>query len=367
MNRVECNSAKRTSVHFQEIRLRLEAGIILSICAGVLAMLMLLSPLTHPAYASEGGASSYTPGAQGEFGMNYYPPGLYFRENIVYTEGKLSNSPVKILPPDQGSVALYAKLDSKVWFDLLQVLYSSNLNILGGRYFASLNIPVGITQKLNAKAYIPASPESGIVGKDDTTTTGLGDIQAVPLGIVWDVNDLHFLAAQNLVLDTGRYDVNKANNMGRNYFSYDEIAGFTWLDQKGGHEISFMAGYMINTKNQATQYKTGNEFHVDYTLAQYLSKQLGFGIVGYYYKQMTDDKSNTLDQINAFDKSLGPLAGVSAPGGYKSKGSAVGPAVMFTPNIGGKDVNLIVKWLHEYSMTNRLEGKWVWFSGVVKF
>jgi hypothetical protein len=59
--------------------------------------------------------------------------------------------------------------------------------------------------------------------------------------------------------------------------------------------------------------------------------------------------------------------GLSAPGGYKSKGAAVGPAVLFTPNIGGKDVNLIVKWLYEFSMKNRLEGNWVWLSAVVKF
>src|SRR5208283_2689103 len=134
---------------------------------------------------------------------------------------------------------------AKVWFDLLQILYSSNLNILGGRYFSNVNIPIGIDAKLTTKAYIPAAPDLGIVGKDNVTTTGLGDVQFVPAGIVWDVKDLHFLAAQNLVLTTGRYDVNKSNNMGRNYFSYDEVVGFTWLDQKQGHEISFMAGYMI--------------------------------------------------------------------------------------------------------------------------
>jgi len=359
MDRQERREKKGTSDHSQVMSYNQKTRFILFVCMGLITF-MLFIPLNKPAYASEGGASSFTPGAQGDFAMCYYPQGLYIRENIVYTDGSLNKYPVQ--------PGVNAKLDSRVWFDLLQVLYSSNLNILGGHYFANINIPVGIDADLIAKARIPQEDGSIVTSRSAEEVTGLGDIQAVPFGLVWDVNDMHFLAAQNFVLTTGRFDPGKLNNMGRNYFSYDEVFGFTWLDQKGGHEVSFVAGYMINTKNQATEYKTGDEFHVDYTLAQYLSKQLGFGVVGYYYKQMTDDESKNLDQINAFDKSdQGKFLGLSAPGGYKSKGAAVGPAVLFTPNIGGKDVNLIVKWLYEFSMKNRLEGNWVWLSAVVKF
>ena len=363
MDKKERREKKGTSDHSQVMNPNQKTRFILFACIGLLITFMLFIPLEKPAYASEFGASSYTPGAQGDFAMNYYPQGWYFRENIVYTSGKLDKYPASTFTTAEGPVTVNADLDTKVWFDLVQILYSSNVNILGGRYFANINIPIGIDANLKSKAYIPAAPDFGIVDKQDITTTGLGDIQVVPFGIVWDKSDLHFLLAQNLVLTTGRYDVNKSNNMGRNYFSYDEVAGFTWLDQKQGHEVSFMAGYMINTKNQATDYKTGNEFHVDYTLAQYLSEHFGLGIVGYYYKQITNDENPTLDQINEINKSMG----LSTPGGYKSKGAAVGPAIMWTPNIGGKDVNLIAKWLHEYSMENRLEGEWVWLSAVVKF
>jgi len=86
-------------------------------------------------------------------------------------------------------------------------------------------------------------------------------------------------------------------------------------------------------------------------------------VVGYYYKQMQNDKSPILDEINAADRAVG----LTAPGGYKSKGAAAGPALIFTPTIGGHDVNLIAKWLREFSMTDRLEGDWVWLSAVVKF
>ena len=56
----------------------------------------------------------------------------------------------------------------------------------------------------------------------------------------------------------------------------------TWLHEKRGHEICFAAGYMLNEKNQATDYRTGDEFHVDATVAQYFSDSFGVGLVGYY-------------------------------------------------------------------------------------
>jgi hypothetical protein len=356
MNNGECNGKKKTAEGWK-VRL-ISCGF-----ASVFLALMLFSSPGLPAYAAEGGSSSFTPGAQGDFAQNYYPPGLYFRENIVYTDGKLSKYPAGAADPGlgMGNFTVNAKLDSKAWFDLLQILYSSNLNILGGRYFMNANIPVGFHVKVTANAYFPAL--SADIGRNDDKTTGLGDIQFVPVGIVWDIDDIHILAAQNLVLTTGRYEASKLANMGRNYFSYDEVFGVTWLDQKGGHEISFLAGYMFNTKNQATDYKTGDEFHVDYTLAQYFSKQFGVGVVGYYYQQVKDDESPVLDEINTLNSAMG----LPVPGGYKSKGAAVGPAVVFSPSIGGKDINFIAKWLHEYYARNRLQGEWIWLTAIAKF
>jgi hypothetical protein len=348
MNRVE-----EALEHLQGLKPGLNASTILFVFISMVLMLMIFLPLEHPAYAAESGASSYTPGSQGDFAMCYYPEGLFFRENIVYTEGTLKKYPVQ--------PGVTADLDSDVWFNLVQILYSSDIKILGGRYFMNINIPEGFDADLSVKAHILGQ---GTLKSNDGTK-GLGDIQVVPAGIIWDKDDLHFLVAQNLVLATGRYNTEHTDrlSMGRNYTSYDTICGFTWLDQKRGHEVSFIAGYMINSKNSATEYKTGNEFHLDYTLAQYLSERFGAGLVGYYYQQLEDDESPILDQINAFNKSIE----LPTPDGYKSKGAAVGPAIMFSPNICGKNVNLIAKWLHEYYARNRYEGEWVWLSAVVKF
>ena len=41
-----------------------------------------------------------------------------------------------------------------------------------------------------------------------------------------------------------------------------------------GRDFSLLAGYMINTENDATNYKTGNELHVDAMFNQFVSWKL---------------------------------------------------------------------------------------------
>lgn len=354
MEKEHVDVQKTSGRYFQQANRRSLAEHLVALACMAVAVCLIFSPFQRPACASECGASSYTPGAQGDFAMCSMPPGLYFRNNVIYTDGTLDAYPVE--------AGVAADLKSEVWFDLLQIVYSSKLSILGGRYFANLNIPVGIDAEL--RATVTAMSEGGpLTFEDQQRTTGLGDIQVVPAGILWDKGNLHFLLAENLVLNTGRYNADKLTNMGRNYFSYDTLLGCSWLDEENGHEVSFLAGYMINTKNQATGYKTGKEFHVDYTLAQYLSRVFGFGVVGYYYKQLTDDESPVLDEINGFNASYG----LPTPDGYRSAAAAAGPALIFTPTIAGSDVNIIAKWLHEYYSRDRLEGDWVWLSIAVRF
>ncbi|MFY9398664.1 MAG: transporter [Desulfomonilia bacterium] len=329
-----------------------------------LLVLMLLAGTGSPAWAAEYGCSGFTPGAQGDFAMNKFDPGLYFRQNLFHYRAELNDYPgVTLVDLGAGPTPIPIESDLKqdVLVALLQVAYVSEFEILGGRFFANINIPVGLDASLKTSTTTPLDP--GLILDMKDTTTGLGDIQFVPFGLAWSLGQFHFLLAQNIVAPTGRYDSDEIVCMGRNYWSSDTLFGATWLDEEGGHEVSFLAGYTINAENSDTDYKTGDEFHVDYTLAQYLSEQLGFAIVGYYYEQMTDDEGDGYDLV---DETFRTYLGTSLDG-YRSKGAAVGPAVMWAPKVGDLKVNLIAKWLHEYYARNRFEGDWFWVSAVVRF
>jgi len=317
---------------------------ILIFCIILVGALMLFSFLKQPAYASEGGSSSYTPGTYGDFSMNYAAPGLYFRENIVYYTGKLDDIP--LLPTINGNAK------QTTWFNLLGVSYVAQKKLLGGHYFISANAAYGFSAKLDLD--VPG------VGHFEDETSGLADVWITPFGLMWNLGNFHITLAESFVLPAGRYNSDNLVNMGRNYTSYETDFGLTWLDEKNGNEVSFLAGYMINSKNQATDYKTGEEFHIDYAINQYFSESFAIGITGYYYQQITDDSSPSLDAINQTNSSLG----LSTPDGYKSNGAGVGPAIMFGLS---KDVQVIAKWIHEYDAKNRFKGDWAFLSLSIKF
>jgi hypothetical protein len=142
------------------------------------------------ALASEGGASTYTPGTYGDFGMNILPKGLSIRENIAYTYGKIEQFPA-VIP--NTAIPVTPELKDKVWFSLLQVIYSTDFKILGGRYFADINIPVDFNLKVETHLG-PLSEES--------EDSGLDDIRVVPFGLLWDRGNFHFLAAENIIVPT---------------------------------------------------------------------------------------------------------------------------------------------------------------------
>lgn len=317
-------------------------------CFIIVAALAIFFPATRTAFASEGGASGYTPGTYGDFAMNILQPGVSIRENIMYLYGTIED-----FPPLAGMSDV--KVEMTAWVNLFQAAWATrDFKLLGGRYFANINIPVGFNGELTTTIAPPLDSLSG-----EETTSGLGDIQVVPFGLLWDRNDFHFMAAENIIIPTGGYDVQKDANMGRNYWGYDTLLGLTWLHPTRGHEISVTMGYIINGENGETHYKTGDEFHLDYTLAQYLSEDLGIGLLGYYYQQMSDDSGSGYDDQNALF--LGRLEG------YRSTGGALGPGVMWSPKVDGRPLNIIVKWLYEYEGTHRSKGGCLFVSAAMSF
>jgi hypothetical protein len=239
----------------------------------LIGALMLSSFSMAPAYAAEGGWSSYTPGTYGDFSFNYAKPGLYFRENVVNFRGELENLPV--IP------SVNARVKQTTWFNLLAVTYVSEMKILGANYFITSNIPYGFSAKLDA--YVPSFGISQSESVTEPGELGVGDVWVAPIGLMWNFGSFHITFVENIVLPTGDYSSKNLISMGRNYTSYDTDIGFTWLDEQRGHEVSFLMGYLVNQRNHATDYKTGNEFHIDFALNQFFSERFAVGVVGYYY------------------------------------------------------------------------------------
>ena len=98
-------------------------------------------------------------------------------------------------------------------------------------------------------------------------------------------------------------------------------------------------------RTPATQYKTGDEFHLEWAVTQYLSKEFSIGAIGYFYRQFTPD--------SGAGASFGPFMGQVA---------AVGGTLGYNFKVGNYPIAARVKVYSEFAVRNRLEGTGGFFT-----
>lgn len=280
----------------------------------VVCLAAALTPL--PGDAAETGGSSYLPGFYGDFGMAVTPaPGNY-----------LSNFAGYYTAEENGS-------NNHLLFELPGIMRVTETKIFGGNYW------LGFFPYVLHTGFSSTAP-NGI--KNQSSRGGAGDMYAMPFALSWQWQDLSILVFEGIVLPTGAYDKNRAINAGRNYWTFDNNLSLTWLPKGTDLELSVTLGYMVNTENPATHYRTGDELHFDYFGGYYFTPSFGVGIAGSFYRQLSVD------------------TGAGAPSGLElAEYSSIGPAAMYTLKMGEKDVTFSLKWLHEYNVNNHIPGDYV--------
>lgn len=293
-----------------------------------LALAISLSSLVS---ATEAGAPSTSLGVF-DFGAGFLPPatehGSFASRAAYYSADKLANANGDSTPGQDFNLdvfsisAVYLKMTDKELF--------------GGRYGYSLIVPF-----LHMDAGISVSvPGVGTVFEDSAKLFKLGDIQAVPLILGWNLAPNFAVNTQFAVqAPTGSYDKDRFVSPGINHWVFTPSAGFSYITQTG-FEISSNFQLDISTKNDDTDYKNGLEFRHEFALGQHVNEWT-VGLGGYYYRQLTDDKVGS------------GYTGQPIVDGNKLQTLAIGPAVSyFSPGMPSV-------WLHaykEFDSANRSEG-----------
>ena len=118
------------------------------------------------------------------------------------------------------------------------------------------------------------------------TTTGVGDL--IPqFAVRWNAGVNNYMAYLTGDIPVGDYSSSNLANIGIGHGAIDGGVGYTYFDQKTGHEFSAVAGLTGNFENHSTNYTNGVDFHLDWGASQFLTKQLQVGLVGYVYDQFT--------------------------------------------------------------------------------
>jgi hypothetical protein len=277
------------------------------------------------AVAAEGAFSNYFPGAYGTVAVAIPPAEgwTYLNTSIFYA----ADAEQAVL---QGR--LNAGLETTAFSNMSTGMYVFEKPVLGGQFAMGATLSLGYAE---LESLLVGPPAMSV----DDSATGLGDGSLLPAAFYWNDGNWYFNLYGLIVVPTGEYDVDDNVNVGRNYWSFDTVFAVTNLNMTTGRDFSLVAGYMINTENNDTDYRTGNELHVDAMFNQFLSETFALGVHGYYYQQVTGDSGS------------GAILG-----DFKGESSGIGPSFSWIPKSGGGKFSVTGTWLHDLHATDRVEG-----------
>jgi hypothetical protein len=188
--------------------------------------------------------------------------------------------------------------------------------LFGGQLFLGMLGFVGPnTTQLNGALTLASGPlvlmRSGEISQ---TTTGFGDLY--PQAIMrWNDGVNNWMVYGTGDIPVGDYNSANLANLGIGHGAADGGGGYTYFDEKLGHEFSAVTGFTYNLINPSTNYQNGIDWHLDWGASQFVSKTVFIGAVGYFYEQLTPDRG-CVPQLCPFESGVigvGPQMGVIMP------------------------------------------------------
>jgi hypothetical protein len=293
---------------------------------------LIVAAAPEDAHAVEGGAGWYLLGSKGSLAGILPPPGLFYTNDLYWYSGDAGAS--IDFPTVGGDLAL--GLDAKAFVSVNTLLYVAPDPVFGGRFAFGAVAPI-VDKHVNAAAELSlGGVPIASAGVSDSVTAFGDPLLVAALG--WDSGNWHATVFNLLNIPVGQWQEGDLANAGFNRWGYDITAAFTYLNPENGFEVSFAPGVTFNGENLDTGYQSGTEFHFEYAVMEHFSEQFAIGVSGYYYDQITGDSG-------------------TAPGPFKGKAWAIGPAIDWNFQLGEVPISLKAKYLHEYDVQNRLEGE----------
>jgi len=293
----------------------------------VTARLLLGCSLTAPAaltLATEGGGSMYPMGAENYLSGAMPPPGLY---GTVYAQhyraDRLRGNDGRQLP-----------VDFRLRADVIapRVVWVTEQKVLGGSLAFHAIAPL-VELKVSLDGASQRKRELG----DITFGPGLGYHYSEKMYAAYGID---FFAP------TGRFDRDDLVNIGRNYWTVQPVAAFSYVDPNGLN-IDIKTMYDFNLRNRETDYRSGQELHADYAIGWGLRNGWVLGVGGYVYRQTTDDDVRG-ERVED----------------NKGRAFAIGPSIKYSSQQGWF---VTAKWQQERAVRNRAEGDAYWLKLVFPF
>lgn len=289
-------------------------------------------------------ASPQFPGVYGQLWLQNYRA-KQFKGNDGQPLQTTANTPL-------GPLALRVEGEIEADVFVARGTWVSDFRVAEGRVGVSASLPL-IQQRndIRLSAELPAglsaqaaSAVQGLLAQQGAarsgSKSGAGDLDLTGY-VDWQEDESRLVLGMSVVAPTGSYDAQRAVNPGTGkYWTLRPVllSSAVW---ENGLELGLRATYSFNSRNTATEVRSGQYLHADYAAMYRLNDAWRMGLQGYLVEQTTRDK--------------GP--GVAAHGN-KARVHALGPMLAYMSESGIWSAD--IKVLNEFSVRNRPEGRTVW-------
>lgn len=235
----------------------------------------------------------------------------------------------------QSGKSINAGLSARESIVLLQLGYSSEEKILGGQPYIGLGFGPGANTtsafaSINASRNVELNRSNSVVGSQDLYPMA---------SLSWNKGSNNYMTYLTGDIPVGTYNPASLAAIGLGHGAIDTGGGYTYLNTATGLEFSAVVGATYNFMNNQTNYQSGIDSHLDWSVSQFLSANWQAGIAGYVYYQLTGDSGGG-DKLGAF----------------KSQVSAVGPQVGYLFTVDKRQAYINVRAYKEFWAKNRVEG-----------
>lgn len=253
-------------------------------------LLLLLSGFVHAA------AQHYVNGLEGIRVATLPPPGFYYRMyNAFYHAGSYRDNDRKEIPNN---------FNMNTYINASRFIYSSNFQILGGRFVADLLIPV-VSMNMGM--------DTG-AGRFHDSSVGIGDIYSDPFMISWNKDRFDVSLGVGVFLPVGKFDKDNPASIGKGYWTVKGGLGATfYLDEAKSWSVSAAAHYEIHSTQRQTDIKPGDHFHIEWGVGKRFAQIFEAGVVGYNSWQVKADSGTATPAYKTAANAIGAEFNVVIP------------------------------------------------------
>ena len=292
-----------------------------------------------PSHADEGGISFWLPGLFGSLAAVPGIPGWAFATIYVHPSVKANGGTTFIR--GRSFVAGVTGRGDLVAYGPTYIFATP---VFGAQASLSL-LNVGGQNWASVAATLTGPRGIAISGTRTESLTSLGDLLP-EASLKWNYGFHNFMVYGTGDIPVGDYGSSRLANLGLGHGAIDGGGGYTYFNPANGLEFSSVLGLTYNFENPHTDYRNGIDAHLDWGASYFLTKQFHFGVVGYYFQQLTADSGT--------GATLGP---------FKSRVAGAGPQIGYIFPVSDSVQGYVnLKAYKEFDAKNRAAGWNVWLT-----